>query len=171
MNKCIVMRGVPGSGKSTEASRLYDQAIAEGRTAVIHSTDNFFMVEGVYVFNQDKIGQHHRSNQEAARQSMRQGINTVIIDNTNTTAKEIFPYLEMAFDRDYEVEFAEPSSPWWLAAVAMLKGKRSADRLSSHAKVFAARNTHNVPEFAISKMLERFQLNLTLDDIISAGRL
>ena len=98
------------------------------------------------------------------------GTNVVIIDNTNTTAKEMYPYLEMAFDCDYEVEFVEPRSAWWLSALATLKGKRTEDRLRPHAKVFAARNTHDCPEATIMKMLARYQTDVTLDDVMSAGR-
>jgi hypothetical protein len=101
---------------------------------------------------------------------MKNGVNVVIIDNTNTTAKEIYPYVEMAFDQDYEVEFVEPKSPWWLSATAALKGKRSDDRLRPHAKVFGERNTHGVPEQTIMKMLGRYHVGLTLDEVISTGR-
>lgn len=170
MKKLILMRGCPGSGKSTEAARIKAEAIADGLTAAIHSTDEYFMVDGVYVYDQTKISQYHRMNHDSAYKSMKTGVNIVIIDNTNVTAKDMYTYVEMAFDQGYEVDFAESKSPWWLAATEVLKNGRNDARLRPHAKVLSERNTHNVPEHVIMKMLGRYQCDLTLEEIISGGR-
>lgn len=47
--KMILMRGVPGSGKSYLAEQLAQVAAEEGSVA-LHSTDEFFMVDGRYQF-------------------------------------------------------------------------------------------------------------------------
>jgi adenylate kinase family enzyme len=39
------MRGLPGSGKSTKAKKI------AGEHGVIYSTDDFFMVNGQYVYD------------------------------------------------------------------------------------------------------------------------
>lgn len=44
------MRGLPGSGKSTKAKKI------AGELGVIYSTDDFFMVNGQYVFDGKMIG-------------------------------------------------------------------------------------------------------------------
>ena len=43
------MRGLPGSGKSTKAKKI------AGEHGVIYSTDDFFMVNGVYVYDAKMI--------------------------------------------------------------------------------------------------------------------
>jgi adenylate kinase family enzyme len=50
------MRGIPGSGKSTTAKKL------AGETGKIHSTDNYFMVDGEYKFDPSKIREYHEAN-------------------------------------------------------------------------------------------------------------
>jgi adenylate kinase family enzyme len=46
----ILMRGLPGSGKSTKAQ------ILAGKDGLIFSTDDFFMVNGKYVYDAKMIG-------------------------------------------------------------------------------------------------------------------
>ena len=52
------MRGVPGSGKSTLAKEL------AGKNGIIYSTDDFFMQNGLYVFDAKMIGHNHEQNQK-----------------------------------------------------------------------------------------------------------
>ena len=44
------MRGLPGSGKSTLARKIAD------KTGLVYSTDDFFMINGEYVFEPKMIG-------------------------------------------------------------------------------------------------------------------
>jgi adenylate kinase family enzyme len=44
------MRGLPGSGKSTKAKEL------AGEQGLVFSTDDFFMVNGKYIFDPKMIG-------------------------------------------------------------------------------------------------------------------
>jgi predicted kinase len=170
MKRCIIMRGVPGSGKSTEAHRIAEKAIQDGQTAVVLSADDYFMVregEGfVYRFDTNDIMKAHSWNENRIYQEMQKGTNVVVIDNTHTRPRECYTSVEMAFDHDYEVEFAESTAPWWLAAKEALKGKRNEKTLAPHVKVFASRNTHNVPEHTIYKMLNRYHLDINVDAVI-----
>lgn len=52
---CIIMRGVPGSGKSTVAQLLTNKDF-------IHSTDDYSYVNGVYKFNPMKLQENHEKN-------------------------------------------------------------------------------------------------------------
>ena len=54
MRRVIIMRGLPGSGKSTEAKSYI---LTHG--AVVVSADDFFMVAGKYRYNPAKIGDAH----------------------------------------------------------------------------------------------------------------
>ncbi len=60
----FLMRGLPGSGKSTLVNilkRLYSKSV------VVCSADNYFLdSQGVYNFNRDKIGEAHRVCQQQA---------------------------------------------------------------------------------------------------------
>lgn len=49
----ILLRGLPGSGKSTKAKKL------AGSTGLVYSTDDFFMVKGEYVYDPKLIGVNH----------------------------------------------------------------------------------------------------------------
>ena len=53
------MRGIPGSGKSTTAKKI------AGETGKIHSTDNYFMVDGEYRFDPKKLKENHEANYNA----------------------------------------------------------------------------------------------------------
>lgn len=141
--KLIIMRGVSGSGKSTLARML------AGNDAVIHSTDDFFMTEGKYVFDPKKIGENHKRNQEAARKSMKDGIQTVIIDNTNTQAWEMKPYVLMAEELGYDVEIRHPEQVGF-------------DELMRRQ---SSRPDKSLPAEIVQKMLDRFEHDLTVADI------
>ena len=146
----IIARGIPGSGKSYSANKVAD---ATGGT--IFSTDDFwFNKEGKYVFNPAKIAQAHGWNQHRAKKAMLEGKTPVIIDNTNTTKREYAPYLQMAKRFDYSVEFLMPDSPWWEEIAPRIKDKTFTDK---DVKVFVDKNSHDVPEATIRKMMERFQ--------------
>lgn len=102
--KLILMRGVSGSGKSTLARELANETPG----AVILSTDDYFMINGQYVFEPGKLAMYHSMNQERARWAMKDGTPLVIIDNTNTQAWEMKPYAEMARELGYKIEIRTP---------------------------------------------------------------
>lgn len=116
----IVMRGVPGSGKSTKAKEL--QAKGGGQ---IFSTDDY---PGLYSNDPDgKVNFHgmegpegeppmiakaHAWNQERADKAMAAGVSPVIIDNTNVKMYEAKPYYLMAQRHGYAVAIEQPETPW-----------------------------------------------------------
>uniref|UniRef100_A0A7S3N2P0 ATP-binding protein n=1 Tax=Euplotes harpa TaxID=151035 RepID=A0A7S3N2P0_9SPIT len=128
---CFIMRGVPGSGKSTVAKRI------KGEEGVVHTTDNYFLNEnGEYVFDRDLLAENHKKNFQAFCKSIDEGVESVIVDNTNTTEREYKRYQEYATEHGYVVSFVViPHIP---------------------ASVAAARNSHGVPEEAIKNMLKRW---------------
>lgn len=140
MYKLIIMRGCPGSGKSFLANELREQYIKKGYSCSIYSTDNFFMVDGKYMFDPSKLGAYHNRNLKHVIQAMQDAVNVIIVDNTNTTWKEFKKYVVMAFGYDYEVEFAIPKTEWAFSLDELVK-----------------RNSHGVPREAIQKMLDRFE--------------
>lgn len=84
--KLILVRGLPGSGKSTIAGKL-DSCHMEA--------DQYFMVNGEYRFDASKLKQAHEWCQEKTREALKAGFNAVV-SNTFTTIKELRPYFDIA---------------------------------------------------------------------------
>lgn len=86
----VIMRGVPGSGKSYLAHQLKENG-------VVLSTDDYFInYQGQYVFDRNLLGAAHEWNQKRANKELKAGTSPVIIDNTNLETWEIQPYIIMA---------------------------------------------------------------------------
>lgn len=103
MAVAVISRGIPGSGKSTFNRMLKSVSEARGFNIAIHSTDDFHMVDGKYVFQMEKLAGFHRRNHQNFCTSMSRGINIVVVDNTNLKAKEYKSYIESAVDAGYAV--------------------------------------------------------------------
>lgn len=137
-----IMRGLPGSGKSTCAREIGGE---------IFSTDDFFIRDGVYEFDPSKIGEAHEWNQRRTEKALREGMPSVVVDNTNTMAWEIRPYVELGMKEAYSIILAEPDTLYkW------------------DVNVLAEKNGHGVPEEVIKKMMDRYEHDLTLDQILQA---
>lgn len=141
-----VMRGISGSGKSTLAKQL-------GQNGVIFSGDDYFMEDGEYKFDPAKLQEAHQWNQNRTAQAMRKGISPIVADNTNTQAWEMKPYVEEAIKNGYRVEIREPNTPW----------KFDSDEL-------VQRNTHGVPQEAIKRMIDRWEPDPTIEDILQSKK-
>ena len=135
----IIMRGLPGSGKSTRARELQEKG-------VIHSTDTYFThpSTGEYKFDFEKAKDYHQNNLEAAIESMQARISPVIIDNTNVQRWEFQKYLDAAdeFGYDVKIETLDPTN-------------YSEDFIKELAE--RQKKTHNVPEQVIIDMLKRWE--------------
>ena len=97
MKIAIIMRGIPGSGKSTKAKEL-----AKKYDATICSADDFFESTGKYVFDVKKIGEAHKECFAKFSKAIKQGKN-VIVDNTNLKPFEVEKYLDALENTDYKV--------------------------------------------------------------------
>ena len=87
----VIMSGIPGTGKSTVVKLLEQRLNEEKIEYNVFSTDTYFTVDGVYKFDGKKLGQNHKKNQEAFKQSLAQ---VRIVDNTNLTRAEYQKYLD-----------------------------------------------------------------------------
>jgi predicted kinase len=145
--KLILMRGVSGSGKSTLAKKL-----AAAHEGVIYSTDDFFMLEGIYTFDPSSLGKNHKMNQDRAIWAMQERTPCIIIDNTNTQAWEMKPYVEAAIEFGYEIEIQEPN-PVPLEEI-MLRQE----------------SNKNLPLETVQRMFDRFEKNVTVETILKSKR-
>lgn len=97
MPNLFVLRGIPGSGKSTYAKSQ------EG--AVICSADDFFIQpDGTYAYDKAKIQLAHDFCFKKCHDALHAGEQTVIIDNMNASAWEISPYVMLGRNFGYTVE-------------------------------------------------------------------
>ncbi|KAM4683621.1 NEDD4-binding protein 2-like 1 isoform 2-T2 [Amazona ochrocephala] len=147
--RLVLLRGLPGSGKSTLARQLK----RDSPGAVVLSTDDFFIENGVYVFEPDFLEDAHKWNQKRARKAMKNGKSPVIIDNTNIHAWEMKPYVMMACENRYEVVFQEPDTPW-----------------KFNVQELTRRNTHHVPRQKIQQMKEQYEHNVTFHSVLQSEK-
>lgn len=94
-----IIRGLPGSGKSTCARKLKSlfESAPCGQLAVVCEADAYFeKPDGSYAFDAGKLGAAHAHCQNEARAALRHGVPQVIVSNTTTSFKEVKPYLDLA---------------------------------------------------------------------------
>ena len=141
-----IMRGLPGSGKSSVAREL-------GKGGAILSTDDFFMIEGEYKYDPSMIGYAHTWNQGRADQAIKAGVSPIVIDNTNVAGWQAKPYVERAVANGYRVEVKEPTTSW-----------------KFNAEELAEKNTHEVPLDVIQQMVRDWEPNLSAEDILNSEK-
>jgi len=127
--KVVVMRGLPGSGKSTHVRETYPGAH-------VFSADDWFVgLDGVYRHDHTKLPQAHqscfRSFMHFLQDELAEGV--LVVDNTNVHAWEIAPYILAAESYGSTVEIVE---------------------IQCDPLVAASRNVHGVPEGNILRMSE-----------------
>ena len=88
-----IVRGIPGSGKSTFAKTL-------GGTH--YETDMFYMVDGKYQFDGTKLKEAHNWCQNKVKTDMMVGREKIVVSNTFTQEWEMVPYFEMAKEFGYK---------------------------------------------------------------------
>lgn len=151
--RLIVMRGVSGSGKSTVAAK-----IARETGGLVLSTDDFFEKDGRYEFDPRLLPQNHAKNQGRAQKAMEMGVSPIIIDNTNTEAWEMKPYVQAAIGHGYEVEIIEPGSDGFPEA--------DFDEIMRRQK--SRGGGKSMPEDVVRRMMGRFQRGVTVQDILDS---
>lgn len=156
MNTLILMRGVSGSGKSTIAKKIADNANSENWIPVIYSTDDFFMVEDEYRFDPKRLGEFHAANVHRTESAMIDRRPCIIIDNTNTQAWEMKPYVELANAHGYTVQIVEPEPV-------------SFDELMARQAQRADQNK-SLPAEVVQRMLSRYENNVTVETILASKR-
>lgn len=127
MKRAIILRGLPGSGKSTlanEIAKLRDDC-------VIFNADAYHYVGQEYRYNPDRAGWAHSQCLRSFIEDAMAGQATLIVDNTNTSAMQMLPYIRVAEAFGYSVWIVEIKS-------SILQSIKY--------------NIHRVPEEAICRM-------------------
>ena len=84
----VLIRGLPGSGKSTMAGVLASVGYAH------FEADMFFTVNGTYRFDASRIREAHAWCQQMTQNALERG-ERVVVANTFTRLSELAPYLSM----------------------------------------------------------------------------
>lgn len=92
--KMIIMRGLPGSGKTTIAKDL-------GADVICSADDYFTDSDGVYSFSPQRLKDAHENCQSRVKDALAQNL-FVVVDNTHTRRWEMQPYIDMA--KEYGIE-------------------------------------------------------------------
>ena len=87
--RLILVRGLPGSGKSELGKAL---AITAGYIHV--EADMFFEINGSYNYDAKQVGAAHKWCQKSVRDALASG-KRVVVTNTFTRLSELDPYFEM----------------------------------------------------------------------------
>ena len=106
MKILYIVRGLPGSGKSTFAEELTKghgtgHAYVDGGVAL--EADSYFVnEEGVYIFNPEKLAEAHTACHDGCKQAMKAG-RKIAIANTFSMKWEAKPYFDLAEEHGYSV--------------------------------------------------------------------
>ena len=122
----IIVRGIPGSGKSTFAKEIVKMFPDD---SVHWESDMFFMHNGVYCWKPNKVNLAHRWCQQKVEKSF-DAVDIVVVSNTFTTESEMKSYLDFAKENGISVQIV-----------------RMENRFE---------NEHGVPKATLEKMKARF---------------
>jgi len=131
MRTLYLIRGLPGSGKSTFARELVPDFL-------VCEADKFFITENGYEFDPSKLSEAHTWCQKTVEAYMQNSetFPKIAVANTFTRDWEMNPYFDLADKYNYTV---------FSVIVENHHGNGS---------------LHNVSEDTISKMRNRFEINL-----------
>lgn len=127
----VILRGIPGSGKSRLARKL-----APRKTGVICSADDFFMRSGRYVFDGSKLGEAHNYCLRKFLHALGCQLSVIVVDNTGTSVAEVAPYAALALAHGATLEIIT---------------------VKCSVRVAAKRNVHGVPRKAVAAMARRLK--------------
>lgn len=132
-NALILLRGLPGSGKTTLAKLL-----SENNTYPVFSVDDYFTneVTGEYIFNFQNNHLAYKQCEALTKDAMQQAIPKILVHNTFTLDWELEPYFKMTSQFNYKL---------FVVTVENYHGHQ---------------NVHEVSDEQLQKMAEKYKVKL-----------
>lgn len=86
---CVILRGIPGSGKTTVADKLVLAATEAGKTVQVCCADDYMVnKDGEYSFDASRLADAHGKCYAKFQQSLQNLTDVIIVANTNCTRQE-----------------------------------------------------------------------------------
>jgi hypothetical protein len=126
----IVVRGVPGCGKTTFAEMI------AGSNGQVFETDEYFETDSGYDFDPSELPKAHEWCKRQVEEAMEDGVQTVVLSNTSSRVWEFIEYYRMAGEYGYR-------------AHSVVKENRH-----------GSESEHGVPESTCNQMRNRFEIRL-----------
>lgn len=137
MKTLYIVRGLPGSGKTSFVKNLMNLCVNGSASAEHFEADQYFYLkDGKYTFEPSLIGAAHFNCRHNTKNAMLNNVENIFVSNTFTTEKEMKPYFQLATEFDYKV-------------VSLVVENRHGNS-----------SVHGVPEDTLVKMKDRFSLKL-----------
>lgn len=130
---CIILRGLPGSGKSTFA----DFILASNPGAVHVEADHYVYDEnGNYDWKFENLRDYHSKAQSCFDNALNEGVGTIVVSNVSSTWKDFKYYFNKAKEQGYKV-------------TSIIVENRN-----------ETKSIHGVPEETLNNMRSKFQVQL-----------
>ncbi len=142
MKTLHIMRGLPGSGKSTKAKTL-------GRVC---STDDYRVKDGVYRFSLGTVGKASKLCRLSVSAMCRAGVPDVVVDNLHITRRAVRVYADIGLEFGYAIRIHDLFDSG-LSDVELAK-----------------RGVHEVPASNIAELRRQYQPMLTRAQCILESR-
>ena len=98
MKELVILRGLPGSGKSTFARLL-----TTGRKSVIIENDQHMYEDGVYIWKPSKMKGAIKETNEKLYRTLKEGVELIVIANVNVRLADFNRYMEMGKENGYKI--------------------------------------------------------------------
>ena len=157
--KMIIMRGLPGSGKSHYIERMFMGLNSVYPVVMVVSADHYFTrPDETYDYNPRLIKEAHAWALKRLRNQIEFKVGNgdkqlYVVDNTHTRLWEARPYVELAMEFDMRVDFHYPDTEW-----------------ANDPKECMWKGEHDVGPFTMKRMAERFvpEVECTVETVLAS---